>query len=642
MTGLVFTLVLVPFIAALAIWLIRARAIRNALVLLTGGALIAASITLVARGLTFSFDPGSLGGVSWDQIITVADFALLALILFYGLKLKSPLILAFTVVQVGLLAWFEFGMLKHGGPTFAPIHGDSLALILVLIISIVGSLICFFGLPYMRKHEEHLQLTKSREPRFFFFMVLFLGAMNGLVLSNNLLWLYFFFEVTTFCSFMLIRHDETQEAVQNAARALWMNSLGGLAFVGAMILAYRETGTLDIQAVVATGAESQMLLAALALFAVAGFTKAAQLPFQGWLLGAMVAPTPVSALLHSSTMVKAGVYVVLRFAPAIAGTWLSAGLAVCGAFTFMACAALAVSQRNGKRILAYSTVSNLGLIMACAGINTEAAYTAAILLILFHAVSKSLLFLCVGTIEQEIGSRDIEDMRGLFRRMPRTAVITITGILSMLLPPFGVLISKWMAIEAASTNVIVVSMVALGSALTVVYWARWAGLLMGSRPAGGPCERQPIFIMAPLMTLCAATVLLSLATPLVYSELIEPLFRASAPFAPGSTTSGVLSGPMGAFAVYPVFLVLAVGFMVAVGFMRKTGKVRYTQPYLSGIQTEDEGGFTGPMNQPVPTELGNYYLPALFGEGRLTRFVNVTAILLIVIMVGLAMKGGAS
>ncbi len=178
------------------------------------------------------------------------------------------------------------------------------------------------------------------------------------------------------------------------------------------------------------------------LICFAGFTKAAQVPFQSWLLGAMVAPTPVSALLHSSTMVKAGVYVVLRMAPAYAGSFVSDGVALCGAFTFLACAALAIGQSNGKKILAYSTISNLGLIIACAGINTPAATAAAIFLIIFHAVSKALLFLCVGTIEQRIGSRDIEDMRGLAARMPQTAWITITGILTMLLPPFGVLMAS--------------------------------------------------------------------------------------------------------------------------------------------------------------------------------------------------------
>ena len=189
--------------------------------------------------------------------------------------------------------------------------------------------------------------------------------------------------------------------------------------------------------------------------------------------------------------------------PAYVDTFLSTGVAICGAFTFVTCAALAIGQSNGKKILAYSTISNLGLIICCAGINTPLALTGAVLLIVFHAVSKSLLFLCVGTIEQAIGSRDIEDMRGLYAKYPRTALITIIGILTMLLPPFGVLMGKWMAIEAgADTNIFVVTMLALGSALTVVYWARWGGSLMSTREEGATPESQAMLTRLPLMLLC--------------------------------------------------------------------------------------------------------------------------------------------
>ena len=148
----------------------------------------------------------------------------------------------------------------------------------------------------MKEHEAHLKLKKSRQPQFFFFLVLFLGAMNGLVLSNNILWMYFFFEVTTFCSFMLIGHDATEIATRNSVRALWMNAFGGLAFVVGMMLVYMKTGTVDISAILAAGPQGALMVTGIGFLCLAGFTKAAQLPFQGWLLGAMVAPTPVSAL----------------------------------------------------------------------------------------------------------------------------------------------------------------------------------------------------------------------------------------------------------------------------------------------------------------------------------------------------------
>ena len=161
-----------------------------------------------------------------------------------------------------------------------------------------------------------------------------------------------------------------------------------------------------------------LVLIPAALVGFAGLTKAAQMPFSSWLVGAMVAPTPVSALLHSSTMVKAGVYILVRFAPIFQGTVIGYTLAFVGAFTFLIASGIAISQTNAKRVLAYSTIANLGLVTACAGIGTAEAIWAAILLIIFHAISKSLMFLSVGTVEHRIRSREIEDMNGLIVRMP--------------------------------------------------------------------------------------------------------------------------------------------------------------------------------------------------------------------------------
>ncbi|WP_022661455.1 NADH-quinone oxidoreductase subunit 5 family protein [Paucidesulfovibrio longus] len=626
MSNLLLILILLPVLAALACFVVRASAVRRLVVPVTGGVLAAASVALLMQGPIEPWSPGALFGLSWDLIITVLDFALLGVIFFYGLKLKNVLIQLFTLAQIVLLAVFEFVMVEHAAtPAFA---ADNLSLIMVLIISIIGSLICIFALPYMKSHEEHLHLEKSKQPQFFFFLVLFLGAMNGLVLANNVLWLYFFFEATTFCSFMLIGHDGTEIATKNATRALWMNSLGGLAFVIGMMLVYNGLGTLSLAAILSAGPQGALVLTGIAMMCLAGFTKAAQVPFQGWLLGAMVAPTPVSALLHSSTMVKAGVYVVLRLSPAYQGTLLSETIAICGAFTFLACAALAIGQSNGKKILAYSTISNLGLIIACAGLNTPLALTAAVMLIIFHAVSKSLLFLCVGTIEQEIGSRDIEDMRGLYERMPRTSFIAITGVLTMLLPPFGVLLGKWMAIEAAAGSIWVIIMLALGSALTVVYWARWGGGLMGSREPGKPSESLPLLINLPLVLLCVGAVVLSAATPVIYKTLIQPMLPGVGP----AVNIGI--GSLGAFEVYGLYIALGAGLVVAFMAGRRAPKLRKVAPYMGGANLGLEGSFNGPMNQPVAFGAGNLYLSEIFGEERLTMWVNILGAALTVLMIG--------
>ncbi len=630
--ALLFICIVVPFLAAGVCFVARAPAVRSAVVVATAVLLAASSALLAAQG-PFTFDPGSLAGLSWSTVISVLDFLLLAVILFYGFKLKSRLVQGLALAQIAPLLWFEFFVIDHGAAVM-PIFADGLSLLMVLVISIVGSLICVFAIPYMRNHEEHLHLAKSRQPRFFFFLVLFLGAMNGLVLANNLLWLYFFFEVTTLCSFMLIGHDGTEEAVKNATRALWMNSLGGVAFVLGMIWLYARSGTLDLQALLEAGPLAGAVLAPIALICLAGFTKAAQVPFQSWLLGAMVAPTPVSALLHSSTMVKAGVYLVLRLSPLYAGSFLGTSIALFGGFSFLATAALALGQSNGKKILAYSTIGNLGLIVACAGLGTPAAMSAAILLILFHAVSKGLLFLCVGTIEQGIGSRDIEDMRGLYKAMPRTAVITVIGIATMLLPPFGVLLSKWLAIEAAASNAPLVVMLALASALSVVFWGRWAGMLMSvpfSREVAP--EPLPALTLRPLQVLAGGAVVLALFIPWIYQGFILPMLPESV----FTASNGLLSTAAGAFSVYPLFFAVVLGAAFAWWAAGKSRHIPASSLYMGGANATgslDDPAFVGPMDQPVKVAAGNYYLEAVFGEARLTRWVNITALALLLLVMG--------
>lgn len=162
----------------------------------------------------------------------------------------------------------------------------------------------------------------------------------------------------------------------------------------------------------------------------------------------MVAPTPTSALLHSATMVKAGVYLLIRLAPAMYGTWAGMLTTTIGGFTFFITSMLAISQSDGKKVLAYSTVSNLGLITACAGVGRYEAVWAGILLMMFHAVSKSLMFLTVGAVENSLGSRNIEDMHGLIVKLPSLTAILVIGIAGMFLAPFGMLISKWAALKA--------------------------------------------------------------------------------------------------------------------------------------------------------------------------------------------------
>jgi ech hydrogenase subunit A len=628
-------LVVAPFGGALLCAVLGAsKAIRAAIILVTGAVLIVSALML-APLVPFRLSVATFLGLDLHLLIQAADVILLLVILYYGFKNRHLVIIALAVVQLILAAYLEVFLVK--GPLPAErVFCDHLALMMVLIISIVGSIICYQAIPYMDNHEHHYQVMRSRQPRFFFVMLLFLGGMNGLVLFNDLTFIYFFFELTTLCSFLLIGHDRTTIATQNALRALWMNSVGGTAFILGIITAYTATGTLDLQKVLVAPwlAGAGMYLLALALLCIAAFVKSAQFPFQSWLLGAMVAPTPVSALLHSSTMVKVGVYLVLRLAPGFLGTLLSESIAVFGAFSFLAAAALAVGQSNGKKVLAYSTISNLGLIFACAGLNSSESLIAAMLLLAFHAVVKAMLFLSVGAIEQHIESRDIEDMRGLYAVMPLTALITVSGVIMMIMPPFGVLLSKWMAMEAAARNLYVIVMAALGSALTVIYWARWAGTLMSDPFAGRfRPEHQPLLTWLALGPLCAVAGILSVLAPWLYSRMILPMLTS--PYtAAYAVQGGGLENAYGTFAILPLSAVALLGLIVAVIALKRAFRAKIVSPYLSGIQTGEPLTFRGPMNQPVKAEAKNYYLDTIFGEARLTDWVNLGGGILLTLILG--------
>lgn len=641
--------ILLPVLCAGLCSIIRGRNGRS--IIVTAAALVMSVVAILLVGkVTAAGGKLALGlesPVDFNLIVEILDIALIVYIIYIGFSLKKMLISTLAAIQLVAVLLFEiFGSVKEPEKVFML---DYLSLIMVLLVSIVGPLVAVFALGYMHEHEEHQHMKKSRQPRFFFIIFIFLGAMNGLVVTNNLMWMGFFWEVTTVCSFLLISHDKTEEAVRNGVRALWINLTGGIAFVLGIIMIYNVTGTLAIDEIISArpgAAFAGLLPIGLGMLCLAGFTKSAQFPFQSWLLGAMVAPTPVSGLLHSSTMVKAGVYLVVRFAPAFAGTLLGTIVAIVGGFTFVVGSALAISQRNAKRVLAYSTIANLGLIICCAGIGTNIALGAAMLLIVFHAISKGLLFLCVGTIEHGIGSRDIEDMQGLMKKMPFTTVITVIGMVSMLLPPFGVLMTKWLSIEAAVHLPIVLVLIILGSAFTVFFWAKWIGIILTmSYKTSLHVEKLRASVRTALTILTLFVLAASILIVPLFNTFVAPQLSMDALGDTSTLTSGnggiwlgngnVLH--MGGFASIGFFIILFAIVLTIPIFIRRTRPEKIKPPYMGGENVNDDIRgieFMGPGDKVESVIVHNYYFKNLLGEERLTLVVNLIAGAIILIMFG--------
>lgn len=644
---LLFSLIILPVLLGLIVFLLANSKATKVLIYAMSVVLGGAAITLAYSGGSGGYSPEG----SWTSIIKVLDFIILSTLLYIAYKLKNVIIGIFTTLQLALIFYFDIFLLEKIGKTDSSlIFIDNLSIIMVLIVSIIGSLIAIFALPYMDKHEQKLQLAKTQQPRFFALILLFLGAMNALVLAGDMALFILAWEITTLCSFLLISHDGTELAIKNATRALMFNSLGGVALVLGLV-GYGYLGnTTSINALLETEVLDSYLLIPLALFVLAGFTKSAQMPFQSWLLGAMVAPTPISALLHSSAMVKAGVYLIIRLAPAYQDTYLTYVVALVGAYTFLVTSALAISQSNAKKILAYSTIANLGLIVAAAGINTPIAYTAAIILIVFHAISKALLFLCVGNIDQTIGSKDTEDMHGLYHKMPLTATLALVGIITMFLPPFGMLLGKWATLEAAPEMPLVMLMMVFGSALTIVFWVRWAGNIMTSSVISAKSvEKFSISTQGPLVVLALGAILLSVLINQFFQGLLAPIITYYYPKAlevsGGSVTPVDLISQVGGllanYMVGPLFLVTVLALVFGLYALLRTDNARVTTVYMCGeiAESEDLAGsrFRSVQDQCSEYQPGNYYLEEYFGEDKLTQKANMLAILLIVALLGVVL-----
>ncbi|MCY9008270.1 Na+/H+ antiporter subunit A [Bacillus inaquosorum] len=334
------------------------------------------------------------------------------------------------------------------------VYIDGLGLLFALLITGIGSLVTLYSIFYLSKEKEQLG-------PFYVYLLMFMGAMLGVVLVDNVMVLYMFWELTSLSSFLLIGYWYKREKSRyGAAKSLLITVSGGLCMLGGFILLYLITDSFSIREMihqVQLIAGHDLFIPAMILILLGAFTKSAQFPFYIWLPDAMEAPTPVSAYLHSATMVKAGIYVIARFSPifAFSAQWFWI-VSLVGLFTMVWGSFHAVKQTDLKSILAFSTVSQLGMVISMLGVSAAALhyghteyYTVAAMAAIFHLINhatfKGSLFMAVGIIDHETGTRDIRKLGGLMAIMPITFTISLIGTFSMAgLPPFNGFLSKEM------------------------------------------------------------------------------------------------------------------------------------------------------------------------------------------------------
>ncbi|MCM1113965.1 MAG: NADH-quinone oxidoreductase subunit L [Clostridium sp.] len=631
---LIIVMICLPFLSALLLSIFKNNTIRQIVTYVSAAGIIGLAVAFAVQYFTagssqlyfftetHAIDYGMIG----------VETFLVVLITVLSIKYKQYYAALLSIAQTVLMFWYELGG-KEPKQEIHKMYVDQLTVIMVLIVAVVGTLITVYACGYMNDYHNHHKEFKDRRRYFFSLLYVFLGAMFGLVLSNSLIWLYFFWEITSVVSFLLIGYTRTEEAIHNCFRALWMNLLGGCGFAAGIVWAGMKFSVTDMQSLILC--DGKLVVVPVILLSFAALTKSAQMPFSKWLLGAMVAPTPSSALLHSATMVKAGVYLLLRLSPVLADTYAGTMVSLVGGFTFLIMSMLAITVSDGKKVLAYSTISNLGLITACAGVGAKETLWAGMFLLIFHAISKSLLFQTVGAIENATGSRDIETMHGLVRRHPHLAWTLVIGIAGMFLAPFGMLISKWAALKAFidSGSVVLILFVCFGSATTLFYWTKWIATVLASKNNDSKAKNTTSANQWTSILLHSAfMIVLCFTFPFLSIYVIEPYIKTVFNNATAVISSDNIIIMM--IMLVAIFLVPGAAWLTA-----KETRYKKAARYINGVNAGDQMNYIDSMGEKKRFFLANWYMEDIFGEKKLWNPSIVISILMIIALMVISIGG---
>ena len=470
---------------------------------------------------------------------------------------------------------------------------DGLSLIFSLIITGVGALVILYSIYYMSKVRESLH-------NFYVYLMLFMGSMLGVVFSDHILVLYVFWELTSISSFLLIAYwYQRKQSRYGALKALLITVFGGLVMLTGFIMLSMMSDTYSIREMITQVDKIKthsLFIPSMILVLIGAFTKSAQFPFSIWLPDAMEAPTPISAYLHSATMVKAGIYLVARFTPIFGGHpewfWLVSGI---GIITLLYGSVNAVKQTDLKALLAYSTISQLGLIMSLLGLGSASMYlglgdestmyAVAVFAALFHLINhstfKGCLFMLVGIIDHETGTRDIRKLGGLMNLMPITFTLMLIGSFSMAgLPPFNGFLSKEMfftsVLNVSKLNVF--NMDTLGILFPVIAWIAsvftfiYCMILVFKTFTGKhqptklekSAHEPPIGMLIPPMILASLVILIFFFPNVLAKYIIQPAFIAILPaYAP----SGGIDLTISAWHGFTPELFMTIGVIVVGALM---------------------------------------------------------------------------
>ncbi len=500
---------------------------------------------------------------------------------------------------------------------------DGLSLTFALLISGIGTLVVLYSGGYMKDHPML--------GRFMSFILMFMGAMQGLVLSDSFFMFFVFWELTSITSFLLIGFKHEAERSRRAAmQALVVTGLGGLIMLAGLIFIWNITGVSSFSLLLSTGdlvRESPFYLAALILILGGAFTKSAQFPLHFWLPNAMEAPTPVSAYLHSATMVKAGVYLLMRTNPVLGETvaWETI-LPLFGGTTLLVGTLLAVRQSDLKLMLAYTTVASLGLLVMLTGFGSEKAIEGAVLYLVAHSLFKGCLFMVAGNVDHEAGTRDVTKLGGLMALMPVTFAAAMLAALSMGgLPPFAGFLAKeeiyYGIAKGDSWSMLVTAVAILGNALMFVI-----GFAVAIKPFMGKAvetpkhaHEAPVLMLAGPVVLAGMGLIAALFSGVFHTLISSPMASAVAG-EPLTITISVIPHPGLALTLSLVTIALGVVLFLSLARLRAV-----MTALLDAIGWGPDKGFDQALAGLV---VGATNLTRTLQNGRMEVYMTATFILL--------------
>ena len=577
----------------------------------------------------------------------LTGFIFSILLVFVGKFFKGKLSILASVVPLGLfLYFFQFIAPIADGevitrsfqwiPSFGVDLGfklDGLSLLFSLMITGIGFLVFAYTSSYLKGHE-YLD-------RFYGYLAAFMGAMLGLVLSDNMITLFVFWELTSISSFFLIGFNNTNPASRKSAMtALGITGIGGLLLLTSALLLNNITGTYSISEMLSMSEAlrgNEFYAVAVLLLFGAAFTKSAQFPFHFWLPGAMKAPTPVSTYLHSATMVKAGIYLLMRFTPILGGEniW-NYTLIIVGGITMLYSAIHTLFRTDLKGILAYSTISALGILVFLIGLGTEEAFLAAAVFIIVHALYKATLFLVTGIIDHQTHTRDVTRLAGLNKIMLPVGIAGILAAISSAgIPPTIGFIGKELTYEATyhSETIIIISMIAI--VLTKILLL-YAGFVAGIKPFTGklPEEHKNVKAPGPIMwippvLLATLGLVFGIAPFLIEGALIKPVVTAL-----GGDASEIHLALWHGFNLIFILSLITIGVGTTLYFIIKPSEklvaaaARYNKISPENILNLINKGFV---------QFSNFWTN-FFQNGYLRNYISII-ILFLVVLVGYIMIG---